>query len=195
MTTTAKEYIPKLWKALKNENPNLSREDLRQRIERDCLEFWSERTLLEMLPDEAKDTEKQKIGRLGRKIKISAAVSAAPLASNRKEIVMDTAGMPIENNSPSRQYSDGEERLDDNNNGEEHFMLEFSIPTSDIMGIIIKLVMTREVRMWFHVEFNKSTAQVISASIGEKSRRLADSIQIMYDDQPDTHKTNESDIS
>lgn len=86
-------------------------------------------------------------------------------------------------------------RLDDNNNGEEHFMLEFSIPTSDIMGIIIKLVMTREVRVWFHVEFNKSTAQVISASIGEKSRRLADSIQIMYDDQPDTHKTNESDIS
>jgi hypothetical protein len=57
------------------------------------------------------------------------AETAAPLASNRTEIVMDTAGEPVKNNSPSRPYSACESRLDDNNNGEEHSMLEFSIPT------------------------------------------------------------------
>jgi hypothetical protein len=187
---TAKKYVPKLWEALKNENPSLSREELRERLERDCLEFWSERRILETLPDEAKHPEKQKIGRLGRKNKISAAVSAAPFASNRKEIVIDVGGRPIENNSASPQYSYGKGgQLDDNDNNkrEDHLTLEFSIPTSDILPIIIIL---REDRIWFDVVFDKSTAQIVSAAIAEKTRlQLTDGIQVIDENESDTHKT------
>jgi hypothetical protein len=77
--STAKEFIPKLYQALRNENENFSPTDARDRIEKDCHYFWSRRTILEALPDEAKNIEKQKSGRLAQKKQDSAALSAAPL--------------------------------------------------------------------------------------------------------------------
>jgi hypothetical protein len=43
------------------------------RITKDCIDIWKERTILEVLPDEAKDPKKQKAGRLGQKKRNSAA--------------------------------------------------------------------------------------------------------------------------
>ena len=34
--STAKEFIPKMYRALRNENRNISPEDARDRIEKDC---------------------------------------------------------------------------------------------------------------------------------------------------------------
>lgn len=77
---TAKEYIPKMYKAIINENPNLTPIDARRRIEKDCREgFWSKRTILYALPDDAKNLEKQKAGRQRHKNKNDdAAMIAAP---------------------------------------------------------------------------------------------------------------------
>ena len=63
---TAKEYIPKMYLALRDENPNFTPEDARDRIEKDCVNIWSKRTILDALPDEAKDLKKQKAGRLSQ---------------------------------------------------------------------------------------------------------------------------------
>jgi predicted secreted Zn-dependent protease len=60
--STAKEYTPKMYRALRNENPTPTPEDARDRIEKDCFDIWSKRTILDALPDEAKDLEKQKAG-------------------------------------------------------------------------------------------------------------------------------------
>lgn len=65
--STAKEFIPKMYKALRNEKPNISPEDARDRIDKDCVEIWSRRTILDALPDEAKNQEKQKASRLRQK--------------------------------------------------------------------------------------------------------------------------------
>jgi hypothetical protein len=65
--TTAKEYIPKMYEAVRSENPNHTPEDIRERITKDCIKIWKKRTILEALPDEAKDPEKQKAGHLGQK--------------------------------------------------------------------------------------------------------------------------------
>ena len=65
--STANEYIPKMYLALRNENQNLTPEDARDRIEKDCVNIWSKRTILDALPDEVKDLKKQKAGRLGQK--------------------------------------------------------------------------------------------------------------------------------
>ena len=76
--STAKLYIPKMYNALMDENKNISPEDARDRIEKDCVGIWSKRTILDALPDEVKNQEKQKSGRLGQKKRNFAAVSAAP---------------------------------------------------------------------------------------------------------------------
>lgn len=177
---TAKKYVPKLWEALKNENPNLSREDLRSRIGRDC-KFWSERTVLMALPDEAKDQKKQEFARLSQKKRISAATTAAPPALKKKEIILDTAGKPIEHDSASPTSSDGKE--DKLYNKEHHFKSEFSIPIADMWMPMLKLAAVGEDKIWFEVVFENRTNHVISAGIGEKSRQITDNIQIM-DEKP-----------
>ena len=56
-----------MYHALKGENPKISPGDVRERIEWDCNGIWSRRTILEALPDEAKNPVKQKAGQLGQK--------------------------------------------------------------------------------------------------------------------------------
>jgi hypothetical protein len=85
--STAKEFIPKMYKALRNENHNISPEDARDRIEKDCVGIWVKRTILDALPDEAKNREKQKAGRLRQKEYNSAAFSAAAEPAKRKVMV------------------------------------------------------------------------------------------------------------
>jgi hypothetical protein len=55
-----KELIPAMYKALRKENSNISAADARDRILIDCIERWSKSTILDSLPDEAKDKEKPK---------------------------------------------------------------------------------------------------------------------------------------
>ena len=77
---TAKEYIPKMYKAILNENPELTPIEARRRIEKDCREqFWSKRTILYALPDDAKNLEKQKAGRQRHKNKNDDAAIIAAL--------------------------------------------------------------------------------------------------------------------
>jgi regulator of replication initiation timing len=92
---TAREYIPKMYAALRNENPNISPGDARDRIQKDCINIWSRRTILDALPDEAKDPEKQKSGRLGQKKHKSAAFSAAQKEQPQKEISVVAEGSTI----------------------------------------------------------------------------------------------------
>jgi hypothetical protein len=56
----AKEIIPSMYVALRKENCNISASDARDRILIDCIERWSKSTILDSLPDEAKDKEKPK---------------------------------------------------------------------------------------------------------------------------------------
>ena len=63
---SAKTWIPKLCNALKEEDKNLSNEDIRDRVEKDCVEIWSKGTIRIHIPDEFKDPQKQEAGRKGR---------------------------------------------------------------------------------------------------------------------------------
>lgn len=56
----AKEIIPAMYTALRKENSNISASDARDRILIDCIEMLSKSTILDFLPDEAKDKEKPK---------------------------------------------------------------------------------------------------------------------------------------
>jgi hypothetical protein len=101
--STAKEYIPKMYEVLRRENPNISPEDARDRIEKDCVGIWSKSTILHALPDEAKNKKKQKAGRLRQKEHNSAAFSAAPSPQQeeKKKIVVATIqGKSVEEDIP-----------------------------------------------------------------------------------------------
>jgi hypothetical protein len=55
---SAKDYIPQMCKALEKENPSLTKEDIRDRIKKDCVQLWSLRWIIESLPSEYKDESK-----------------------------------------------------------------------------------------------------------------------------------------
>ncbi len=55
----AKEFIPQLCYALKNEDAFLSNEDIRDRIKKDLIDIWSKTTIQNNIPDEFKDKAKQ----------------------------------------------------------------------------------------------------------------------------------------
>jgi hypothetical protein len=67
LESTANEYVPKMFWALHDEDPELEAKDVKDRIEKDCFEIWSKCTLSDALPDEVKDSKKQKAGRLRQK--------------------------------------------------------------------------------------------------------------------------------
>lgn len=118
---SATQFVPKMYRALFDENPNMTREDARDRIEKDCIEFWSKRTILEALPEDAKDPLKRKAGIQSRKaIRKRAADSAAktliPVTEKRQVLVTadghqqlqdDGHDGPIQENSDASGQEDG----------------------------------------------------------------------------------------
>jgi len=141
---TAREYVPKMYHALREEDPNMSPDDARDRIQKDCVGIWSRRTVLDALPSEAKDPKKQKAGRLSRMEHRSAAFSAAQrMHIAKKEIQINTSGKCIA--TDANQINNG---LDSNFSQRTHYNeelghyhnipFEFSLPRGDIMGRLIE---------------------------------------------------------
>jgi hypothetical protein len=75
-TEHAKEWIPKLCEALKRENPEMSKEDIRETVANDCRDFWSRATISKFIPDEYKDPQKQEAGKKGRKKQLEKPIPA-----------------------------------------------------------------------------------------------------------------------
>jgi hypothetical protein len=75
-TEAARTWIPKLCYALKDEDKNLSKEDIKDRVEKDCVEIWSKSTIRTYIPDEFKDVQKQEAGRKGREKQLEQPIPA-----------------------------------------------------------------------------------------------------------------------
>jgi len=174
--STAKEFIPKMYKALRDEDPNTSAGDARDRIEKDCIGIWSKRTILDALPNEAKDPEKQKSGRLSQRKTNSAAVSAAPI-KKKEEIIIDNEGNDVENRKTQlllSTYIDDRSKTSENNNNQFQDKGDLSpftifVPYNDIWQYIMHLVAEdrREDKICFKGVLQKSTHKVISITIQE----------------------------
>ena len=181
---TAKEYVPKMYCALRNESPTLTPEDARDRIEKDCVNIWSKRTILDALPDEAKDLKKQKAGRLGQKEANSAAVSAAPEKKKEEEImIIDTQGKPIENAITTQRINTTKATVADSfqtshlQDNDDLLHFEFFISSK----AVVKYIFTPpdegrdkeeedKDQFWINGVLDKRTGEVISATIGRRSQ-------------------------
>src|SRR6476660_6219624 len=66
---TAQIAIKKLYMLLKEDDTNLSNDDMYDRILKDCLVIWARATNIENMPNELKDSERQEAGRRGAEAK------------------------------------------------------------------------------------------------------------------------------
>jgi len=177
---TAKEYIPKMYVALRNEDSNISPDDARDRIEKDCGGIWSKRTILDALPDEAKDRKKQKASRLRQKGQDYAAVTAAPQIEKKEKILIDIEGKAIENDEPiassQRSSIDNTSPSDNNFNQRQNninlLKFRFSLSLQTIWDHLYPFFFKDEsgkYPIWFTGVLDTRTGQVISPAIGETS--------------------------
>ena len=81
----AMEWIPKLCEALRRENPEMSKEDIRETVANDCADFWSRATIRKWMPDEYKDPQKREAGKKGREKQLEQLIPAGGARSNRAE--------------------------------------------------------------------------------------------------------------
>lgn len=66
-SVTAKECLERLYQLLKLEDPRMSKDDMYDRIMKDCLVIWSHGTIENNMPNDLKDVERQGSGKKGRK--------------------------------------------------------------------------------------------------------------------------------
>ena len=62
----AKTWIPRLCDQLKKENPEMSNDDVKDIVTRDCSDIWSKATIRKFMPEEYKNPERVETGREGR---------------------------------------------------------------------------------------------------------------------------------
>ena len=173
---TAKEYIPKMYIALRNEEHDISAEDARDQIEKDCLDIWSRRTILDALPDEVKNKEKQKAGRLRQRKTNSAASLCTPIRK-KEEIIIDNEGNAVGSGTPPLPLSTSiDDRFTPSENNNNQFQdkgdlspFTIFVPYNDIWQYIMHLVAEdrREDKICFKGVLQKSTYKVISITIQE----------------------------
>jgi hypothetical protein len=78
---SANQYVRNMYLALRNENPNITSEDARERIEKYLLGIWEKRTIVDALPDEAKAPIKQKSARADATLNSGYNPKSTPLRS------------------------------------------------------------------------------------------------------------------
>lgn len=172
LTLTANEYIPKMYQAVCNENRDISAQDARQRIQKDCACMWRSRTILYALPDEAKNPKKQKAGRLSQKKAKSAEFSAARSSYTKDmQVIISATGRTIENLKPIINASLTDVTREDKSRSQNIDLLqfEFSLLSKDLWwSMIVREVeeATKEDRIWFNGVLDKHTGEVIFANIG-----------------------------
>jgi hypothetical protein len=188
--TTAQMAIKQLYLLLKEEDPNLSNDDMYDRILKDCLVIWARVTVIENMPDELKDSERQEAGRrraeakkkLLRVTNDGNVARDAPANSNlfeQKQIESQTLeqGSTKRDNTSStivdKEVDDYPISNKDNpassslNEGLTPF--EFPLRVQDVLAYLFpgsRKKYHNEDRVWFSGVLDKSTGDVISAAIG-----------------------------
>ena len=195
--TTAQMAIKQLYLFLKEEDPNLSNDDMYDRILKDCLVIWARATVIENMPDELKDSERQEAGRRGAEAKKKLlrvtndgnVARDAPANSNlvdQKQIESQT----LEQGSTKRDNTSStivDKEVDDypiskmdnpassSSQNEGLIPFEFPLRVQDVLGYLFpgsRKKYHNEDRVWFSGVLDKSTDEVISATIGRRRTSL-----------------------
>jgi hypothetical protein len=191
--TTAKMAIKRLYLLLKEDDPNLSKDDMYDRILKDCLVIWARATVIENMPDELKDSERQEAGRRGAEAKkkllhvtndgnVARDIPANSNLVEQKQIEPQT----LEQGSTKRDNTSStivDKEVDDypisnmdnpasSSHNEGLIPFEFPLRVQDVLGYLFPSSVKKyqyEDRVWFSGVLDKSTGEVISAAIGRRT--------------------------
>jgi hypothetical protein len=193
--TKAQLAIKQLYLLLKEEDPDLSNDDIYDRILKDCLVIWARATVIENMPDELKDSERQEAGRRGAEAKkkllrvtndgnVARDVPANSNLVEQKQIESQTLeqGSTERNNTPctmvdkeaddSYPISTVDNPASSSSHNEGRSPFEFSLRVQDVLGYLFpgsRKKYHNEDRVWFSGVLDKSTDEVISAAIGRRT--------------------------
>jgi hypothetical protein len=106
-STLANQYINELYNILRDEE-KLPPADCRAKIEHDCIDLWSKATIMKFMPLEAKDTEKQKAGKIGgeSKSKKKALLLASGVSDDGARINLAENDSVNQNETESSRFRD-----------------------------------------------------------------------------------------
>jgi len=129
--TTVREAIIKLYELLKEEDPNLSKDDMYDRIMKDLLSVWKREWIQKNMPEELKDRERQESGQKGgtsKKAILSVTNNGSVASLSEANSRENSPNSPTESNSsPFKKTVDWElekQRIYNENNGSSSPRLE-----------------------------------------------------------------------
>jgi hypothetical protein len=118
--------------SIKEENSEMSNEDIRDRVEKDCAYIWSKSTIRTYIPDEFKDLQKQEAGRKGREKQLEEPIPAG----GARETGAENSSVPskvLESESfdrPRQDIGDGKETYEKLQRRSKN-RLEFEVKSRD----------------------------------------------------------------
>lgn len=94
----AKTVLKRLYELLKIEDPLMSKDDMYDRIVKDCLEIWQRQTIRNNMPDELKDPERVETGTKAR---------------DRRKPIIVTAGSSVATESVANDFTNNNNTVED----------------------------------------------------------------------------------
>jgi hypothetical protein len=166
----AKECIVELYTILRGEE-KLPPEDCRARIERDCLDIRSKATIKKYLPEEAKDSKKQKAVKIANEIKKKKKVAALLMTQST-----DGAGINL---TEGDSFNQNEEGLSSFQNEPIPRLMTDSDPNSELWKVkkLIAEKSTRIIELETQIkEMSNQNQNIASPSLANEVLLLPDKI-------------------
>jgi hypothetical protein len=154
----AYDYIPKMCNALRQENPQHSNNDIRDRVTKDCLEVGLARaTIIHNIPQEFKDPDKVEAGKKGaerKKIVLSKTTSGAAAAEAE-----NSPESPNESNLSSLAIS-AKDIKGDSGIDESHKLKEEDEDAESMKKALIKLIEENQQKDFLIEQLEKQKSQL-----------------------------------
>jgi hypothetical protein len=103
---SAKYWVPQLCEALRKENPEMTPNDIRDTIKKDCISIWQRGTITDALPDEYKDKTRQKVGRKGRQKQLAQENTSGGTVTTTEDLPDSNRAKPVSDTQSEQYFGD-----------------------------------------------------------------------------------------
>jgi hypothetical protein len=122
---SAKYWVPKLCEELRRENSEMSNDDIRERVKKDCIGTWQRDTITDALPEEYKDKLRSELGKKGRQKQLEQAggtvtTEILPASDRAKDDSYSSTGQKLQPSyGPSPEETNAQPQSELNNSNQE----------------------------------------------------------------------------
>jgi hypothetical protein len=131
---SVKYWVPKLCEALRRENSEMSNDDIRERVKKDCIGTWQRDTITDALPEEYKDKLRSELGKKGRQKQLEQAggtvtTEILPASNRAKDDSYSSTGQKLQtSDGPSPEETNAKPQSELNNSNQELHEAKKRIP-------------------------------------------------------------------